>query len=510
MRVRDLLKGLEVMEWKGGEIPILGISSDSRRVENGWMFVAVKGLRHDGHDYIEEAVQNGAVFLVGEDRDRLAASGIDYAVLGNTRFAESVIWNNRYGDPTRDMKKIAVTGSMGKTSTVMILRHILRKAGIRTGVITTIQAMAEDTVLDMGENGGASVSDISGAMTTPDPEYFMSAAAEMQYRGCEVIIYEASSHAIDLCKTDAIVPDIAVFTNLTEEHLDYHGDMETYLHVKAKLFRSAGLGIVNTDDPYGRRLPEIVPHTPFIKCSMLPDRLCEVDACALRYTSKGSEGVEYIYFSNLAVFRVSTPLICRHSVYNTMLAARCAMELGVDPLTVKEALADFRGVDGRMYRVGAGADFGGNVPVSVFIDYAHTAAALESVLSALCELRRNGQRVIAVFGCGGDRDPTKRSKMGAVAQKYADLTVVTSDNSRSEDPFDIISDILSGMGEGNPYVAIPDRTAAIRYAVECADYGDIILLAGKGHEKYEIDRFGKKPFNEERIVREAMRDCFGI
>ena len=506
MEIRELLCGIEVVESRGTEGSVLGISSDSRRIKPGWMFVCVRGLHHDGHDYIGEAVENGAVFLVGEDRERLAASGVDFAVCENTRLAEAMIWNNRYGDPARGMKKVAVTGSNGKTSTVMILREILRSAGMKTGVITTICAMAEDTVLDMGQNGGSSVSHISGAMTTPDPEFFMGAIAEMRRLGCEVLIYEASSHAIHMHKTDAVVPDIAVFTNLTEEHLDYHGDMETYLGVKAELIRRAGMCIVNADDPYGMRLTEMVTETPFIKCSMIPDRLCEVDTCALRYRSKGSCGVEYIYFSNLAVFRVASPLICRHSVYNTMTAARCAIELGVDPLTVKEALARFKGVNGRMQRVEQG---NGECPVNVFIDYAHTAAALESVLRSLSEIREKGRRIIAVFGCGGDRDRTKRSKMGAVAQKYADLTVVTSDNARSEDPLAIISDILCGMGAGNPYVVIPDREAAIRYAVESAHYGDIVLLAGKGHEKYEIDRFGKKPFDEERLVREAVRACFG-
>ncbi len=509
MKIQELLRGIEVCELCGSDVPVLGIASDSRCVKPGWMFICVKGIHRDGHDFIGEAVKNGAVFLVGEDRERLSAAGVGFAVSKNTRLAEALIWNNRYGNPAFGMKTVAVTGSMGKTSTVMILREILEKSGMKTGVITTIRAMAGDTVLDMGQNGGSSVSDISGAMTTPDPEYFMGAVAKMKEMGCEVLIYEASSHAIDLCKTDAVSPDIAIFTNLTEEHLDYHGTMEQYLQVKAKLFRRAKMGIINTDDPYGKRLTEIVTDTPFVTCSMESHRLCEVDTCALRYTPKGGEGLEYIYFSNLAVFRVTTPLICRHSVYNTMLAARCAIELGADPLTVKDALAHIRGVDGRMLRVETGVDFGDRNPVSVFIDYAHTAAALESVLRSLCELRQKGSRILLVFGCGGDRDPSKRSKMGAVAQTYADFTVVTGDNARTEDPLKIISDILSGMGAGNPFVVIPDRTAAIRYAVEHADYGDILLLAGKGHEKYEIDRFGKKPFDEERIVREAMRDFFG-
>lgn len=505
MKILDLLYGIDTTELHGADGSVKGIASDSRRVKPGWMFICVRGMRHDGHDYIAEAVGNGACFIVCEDAARLTGQNVGYAVCENTRIAEALIWNNWFGDPSRDMKKIAVTGSNGKTSTVFILREIMRSAGYHTGVITTIRAMADDAVLDMGGNGGSSVSDISGAMTTPDPEYFIGAIAEMKKQGCEVLIYEASSHAIDLHKTEAVRPDVAIFTNLTEEHLDYHGDMERYLEVKSRLFRRAGLGIINADDSYGARLPEMIPETPFIKCSAVPERLCEVDTCALRYQSKGSAGVEYIYFSNLAVFRISTPLICRHSVYNTMLAARCAIELGVDPMTVKDTLSCIRGVDGRMCRVDVGMD----APVSVFIDYAHTPAALESVLKCLCEIRRPKERITVVFGCGGDRDPSKRSKMGAIAQKYADLTVVTSDNSRSEDPLAIIADIVSGMGEGNPYVTIPDRIAAIDYAIESANYDDIILLAGKGHEKYEIDQSGKKPFDEEKIVREAVRRCFG-
>ncbi len=506
MRIRDLLCGIETKAAVGMEGKVTGLASDSRRVKKGDMFLCIRGLHRDGHDHIDEAVRNGAVFLVGEDEARLAASGVGYAVVENTRSAEAHIWKNRYGDPFSAMTTVAVTGTCGKTSTVFILREILRRAGKRVGIITTIRAMAEDTILPMGDNGGASVSDIDGAMTTPDPEYFTSAAAEMKARGCEVLIYEASSHAVHLHKLDGIAPDIALFTNLTEEHLDYHGDMETYFGVKASHIRRAGLAIVNADDLYGMRLAETVENVPFIKCSAQSHRLCETDVSALRYRSFGADGIEYIYFSNQAVFRVVTPLVCRHSVYNTMLAAKCAIELGVDPLTVQSALSEMPFVDGRMVRVGVGENF----PVRVFIDYAHTEAALQSVLRCLTEIRQQGERIIAVFGCGGDRDPSKRSKMGAVAQKYADLTVVTSDNPRSEDPLAIISDILSGMGAGKPYVAIPDREAAIRYAVERASEGDIILLAGKGHETYEINGSGKVPFDEERIVREAVKDCFGV
>lgn len=499
MKIRELLCGVETTAVAGAEGEVLGIASDSRRVKPGWMFLCVRGMHHDGHDYIADAVARGASFLVLEDGSR-AAEGIGYAVSPNTRLAESRIWNNWYGNPAQNMKKIAVTGSNGKTSTAFILRELLRSGGWKTGVVTTIRTMADETELSMGPNGGSSVSDLAGAMTTPDPEYFFGALAEMKKHGCEAVVYEASSHAIDLCKTDAVTPDAAIFTNLTEEHLDYHGTMENYLSVKAKLFRHCGVGILNFDDPYVRTLPERLPGTKFLLCSAEPDRLPEVDTCALRVRSRGSEGMEYVYFSNRAVFRVTTPLICRHSVYNTMLSARCALHFGIDPMTVKDTLSVFRGVDGRMCRVDVGPD----TPVNVFIDYAHTPAALASVLRSLTEIRKPGERITVVFGCGGDRDPTKRSKMGAIAEEYADLTIVTNDNARSEDPLSILADIVSGMAGRHPYVVIPDRAEAIRHAIENARRGDFVLLAGKGHEKYEIDKFGKKPFDEEKIARDAL------
>ncbi len=504
MKICDLLDGIETKTLSGAEGRVKGISSDSRRVKKGWMFLCVRGTRHDGHHHVDEAVRNGAVFLVGEEEALLSRYGVGYAVCPNTREAEALIWNNRYGRPAAGMRTVAVTGSAGKTSTVFILRHILRRAGYRVGVVTTLGAMAEDVRLPLGENGGSSLSEGGGAMTTPDPEYFFGAVAAMKTRGCDVLLYEASSHAIHMRKTAGVCPDVALFTNLMEEHLDYHGDMETYFRVKAELFRGVGVGIVNEDDPYGTRLPLVVGETPFLRCTMRPERLAHTDVCALRYRSAGCEGVEYVYFSGPAVFRVRTPLVGRHSVYNTMLAARCAMELGVDPLTVQAALRDVPSADGRMHRVPTEA------PLRVFIDYAHTEAALRSVLRCLTEIRREGERLIAVFGCGGDRDPRKRSKMGAAAQEYADLTVITGDNPRTENPVVILADILSGMGEGNPYVVIPDRETAIRYAVETAREGDIILFAGKGHEKYEIDGVEKIPFDEEKIVREAIKMRFGL
>ncbi len=501
------MKLCEVLRDTGitGDVPdleIRGIASDSRRVKPGDLFLCHRGTRHDGHAYAKDAVERGAVCVIGEE----PVGGVENMLLtDSTRRVESVSWNNFMGRPTDGMTKVAVTGTAGKTSVSFLLRHILRAAGRTVGVITTISALADEEPLDLGTHGGSSVSDIAGAMTTPDPEYFFGAAAEMKKRGCDTLIYEASSQALALHKTDAISPDAAIFTNLSPEHLDCHGTMENYFAAKARLMESARLGIINLDDAYMSRIPMMFPQKPILTCSANPGRVAESDVCALRYVSLGADGIEYVYFSDEAVFRIRTPQIGRHSVYNTMEAAACAIQIGVEPMTVKEALASMDGVNGRLYKV----QFPQNtvVPVDVFIDYAHTPDSLAAVLSTLSEIKKG--RLIVLFGCGGDRDRTKRPKMAQAAQRYADFTIVTSDNPRSEDPNAIIGEILCGIDKTKPYTVIPDRREAIRYAVETAREGDLILLAGKGHEKYEITADGRHPFDEEAEVLAAAEKKYG-
>ncbi len=497
MKLGELLRDTDVQTLTP-ELEISGISSDSRRVKPGYLFLCLRGTRHDGHRYAAEAVENGAVCVIGEE-----SCGVDGMLFTRSaRMTESRLWHNFTGRPTEQMKTVAVTGTAGKTSTVFILRYILRSAGFRVGVITTISALAGDEEIPLGDCGGSSVSDLPGAMTTPDPEYFFGAAEQMRARGCEILLYEASSQALELHKTDAVTPDVAIFTNLSPEHLDSHGTMENYFTAKARLMETAKIGIVNYDDPYFRRLPGMFPDKTFVTCSCDPAKVSETDVCALRYTSVGADGVEYVYFSDEAVFRVRTPLIGRHSMFNTMQAAVCAIRFGVDPLTVKEALAAMNGVDGRLCRVKflRSEPF----PADVFIDYAHTPDALEAVLSTLRGITKG--RLVVLFGCGGDRDRSKRPKMAETAQKYADFTIVTGDNPRTEDPLRILDEIVRGLNRLKPYAMIPSRREAIRYAVNESRTGDVLLLAGKGHEKYEIDAEGKHPFDEEQIVRDAVRE----
>lgn len=497
MKLHELLRDTDIVT-DTPDLEITGISSDSRRVKSGDLFLCLRGTRHDGHRYAAEAVANGAVCVIGEE-----PCGVDGMLFTRSaRITESFLWHNFTHRPTESMRTVAVTGTAGKTSTVFTLRHILRSGGYKVGIITTISALSGDEEIPLGDHGGSSVSDLAGAMTTPDPEYFFGAAEQMRARGCEILLYEASSQSLDLHKTDAVTPDFAIFTNLSPEHLDCHGTMENYFAAKARLMESAKTGIINNDDPYFRRLPGMFPEKPFITCSVDPAKVSETDVCALRYASLGADGAEYVYFSDEAVFRVQTPLIGRHSVFNTMQAAVCAIHLGVDPLTVKEALATQDGVDGRLCRVKFSRSE--TFPADVFIDYAHTPDALEAVLSTLRRITEG--RLTVLFGCGGDRDRAKRPKMAETAQKYADFTIVTGDNPRTEDPLRILDEIVQGLDRTKPYAVIPERREAIRYAVNTAREGDVLLLAGKGHEKYEIDADGKHPFDEEQLVRDAVRE----
>lgn len=502
MRAEELFHGCKATGYNRGA-DFSGITSDSRRACEGYLFICQRGIHHDGHAFAADALSRGAAAVLAEHeiegvpRDKVI-------ITPDARHDESLIWYNYYARPTDGMKKIAVTGTAGKTSVAFILRHIMRAAGHKVGMITTVKTVSGERELTLGTNGGSSVSDAAGAMTTPDPEYFFEAAAEMRDDGCDAIIYEASSQSLYYKKTCAICPDAAVFTNLSPEHLDCHGTMENYFQAKASLMESARVAVINGDDGYIARLPRMYPRTKCITCSAQLSKVSESDVCALRYSSRGADGIEFVYFSVGAVFWIVTPVIGEHSVYNIMQAAACAIELGVDPMTVKEALSDFPGVDGRLNRVALNKKTSMECGFAVFIDYAHTPDSLKSVLRALRDITEG--ELIVLFGCGGDRDRQKRPEMARAAQENADFVIITGDNPRTEAPGEIITDIVSGIDVGRPFAVIPDRTAAIKHAVNTAKAGDTILLAGKGHEKYEILEDGMHPYDEEKIAVDAVRE----
>ncbi len=494
MLLSDLLCGVQVVSaCVPPHLPICDIVSDSRRVTRGDLFLALRGSRTDGHNFMAEAASRGAAAVILES-GRQPPDGIPYAVVPDTRLAAAQIWNNRWGDPTQNMKVVAVTGTNGKTSTSYILRAILRAAGHTVGLIGTVRCLFGDTEIDIG--GGGEIADVPAAMTTPDPQYLYGTAARMRDMGADVLILEVSSHALAWRKVDALRINLGIFTNLSGEHLDYHGTMDAYLRAKARLFTLCPRGILNGDDPHTEELMRLAPQCSFTRFSSLEN--ADADVRAVRTKLCGMEGVEYLYYANNAVFRVGCPVPGQFTVDNTLAAITAALYLGVDPITVQEALRTFPGVEGRMERV-----LLPDAPFSLFLDYAHTPAALESLLRTVRAARQPQQRITLLFGCGGDRDPAKRPVMGRIASALSDFVILTSDNSRSESPSAILADILRGLDREKPHAVIEDRREAIRYAIQHAAENDILLFVGKGHEKYEINADGMHPFDEAALAREA-------
>ncbi len=471
-------------EYKNLEIG--GIATDSRRVKKGDLFICIKGLCVDGHDYVGDAMARGAAAVLAE---RGIEAEIPTLYTEDTRHESALLYNALYGYPTRKLKIVGVTGTNGKTSLTFMLKAIFESAMYRCGLIGTVSSYSAGRKLSIRSD------DPLANMTTPDPSELYKILAEMVYDGVEYVFMEATSHALTLGKLDAIAFDTVAFTNLTPEHLDFHGDMESYFAAKAKLFTMCERAVVNVGDEYGRRLRDMAP-CPIVTCSALGG---PADFTATQLRDCGVEGSEYKLVSKNHHFTVRTPIPGAFTVINTLEAATVALTMGISPPAIMAALGTLSGIDGRMERVKLGTytDF------SVFIDYAHTPDALYNLLTTARNLRVGDERVVLVFGCGGDRDKTKRKKMGRIASTLADFIVVTSDNSRSEEPMEIIKEIVSGMEKDADYVIIPERRRAVEFAVREAHAEDIILLAGKGHEEYEIDKSGKHYFSEREIAAEA-------
>ena len=496
------------------EITVSGISADSRRVTAGDLFIAINGLHIDARAHIPEAVAKGAVAVVcAADEGEIPSAGIPSVTVQNPRIAMSYLYDAWYGHPARGLRLVAVTGTNGKTSVSTMLRAILRASGVPCGLIGTVGYYS--TVGDTPVGGGE-------GMTTPDPAELypllarMAADAPADTRHPPTVVMEVTSHALLLGKVAPLSFEMGIFTNLTPEHLDLHGTMEDYYAAKRALLESCRYAVVNADDRYGRRLlAEPLPIHHYHLChadstqAAISDRICPAGegGCTRLYAEQvkvlGEDGVSFKLTSPDVRLRLRCPIPGDFTVMNALEAASAALALGADPAALRDALAHLRGVPGRMERVLLPAT---DIPFSVFIDFAHTPDALEKLLRSVHGFRRRGQRIVLVFGCGGDRDPSKRKVMARIASRMADSLVVTSDNSRGEDPDRIIADILAGVDKESEFAVVPDRAEAIRYAVRYAREGDIILLAGKGHEAYEIDRRGKHPFCEREIVLRAARE----
>ena len=484
MKLSKLLQKAGIAAPSASEIPdieIGGISSDSRTVRAGDLFVALCGLHRDGALFAKEALEKGAAFVIAERDVGLA----DALAVPDAREALARLWDAWYDHPAKDLTLIGITGTNGKTSTAFMLEWILRETGYKTGLIGTVECRCDGKKLTFTNP------DALANMTTPDPAELYGMLAQMRDLGVTHVVMEVTSHALTFQKTAPLRFARAVFTNLTVDHLDLHGDMENYFAAKRKLFASCGGAIVSLSTPYGARL-----------CATLTCPFAEVSPKTVRNIRQyGADGVGFtLTVSSGAEIEIALPVPGLFSVENAALAAMTADSLGVDATLIKNALAAFPGVKGRMERVGENA-----LGIRVFLDYAHTPDALEKLLSTVRGFAAPHERILLLFGCGGDRDRGKRRQMGQVASRLADLLILTSDNCRSEEPDGILRDILQGVDKEKPYTVIADRRAAVEYAVEIAKAGDVLLLAGKGHEEYEIRGGERLPFSEREIVGEALR-----
>ncbi len=504
MKIIELFRDIHIeQDLLCEETEILGISSSSSETKPGDVFVCIKGLHTDGHKFAREAAERGAVAVLcqvgrGDEVRATLPDGVLCYETENTRRALSFIWHRFCGCPSKGMNFIGVTGTNGKTSVTFMLKAILDSAGVKTGLIGTVKCLCGDKVIDLRS------SDRRANMTTPDPGELYRILAQMRSEGVETVIMEVTSHALALDKLAPLHFDFGLFTNLTPDHLDFHGSMEEYFDAKKKLFEACDTAVINCSDKYGHSMAQFAEEHchRVVRCGVGRD----LDYSADPVNARGVDGVEYVLNSISAIFKISSSIPGTFTVSNTLLAASAALEMGIAPSNIRIALASMRGIDGRLQRVKIchGADF------SVFIDYAHTPDALENLLRTARNARVKGQRIVLLFGCGGDRDKSKRPVMGKIASSMADLVIVTADNSRSERTEDITAQILSGVDFGAcSCVVICDRKEAIEYAISNALRGDIILLAGKGHEKYEINENGVFPFDEEALAREFAEKYYG-
>ncbi|HHW41551.1 MAG TPA: UDP-N-acetylmuramoyl-L-alanyl-D-glutamate--2,6-diaminopimelate ligase [Syntrophomonadaceae bacterium] len=487
IRLKEVLHGIDIVAASGLNTEITGIHYDSRQVKPGFIFVCIKGFRVDGHSFVKDALERGAVGVIGE-RKVTVPEGVAWVQVSDTRSALASISANFYGHPSRQLFLCGVTGTNGKTTTTHLIEAVLRAGGEKTGLIGTVWNK-------VGEQKRAVVH------TTPESLELQALLREMADAGVGAVAMEVSSHGLVLQRVAQCEFDAAVFTNLTQDHLDFHKDMREYLEAKMLLFRGLGrnrtkrrpcYAVVNADDPSG---PEIVENT---SVPVITYGIREKSDLKAEDVKLSPRGISYIlvYRGERLPFTLSLP--GAFNVYNSLAAIGVGLQEGIPVQVIRDALREVKGVPGRFEVVDAGQDF------TVIVDYAHTPDGLENVLRTARAV--TGGRLITVFGCGGDRDPGKRPLMGKISGELSDYTVITSDNPRTEDPGRIIEQIVLGINQvgGAKFTVEPDRSEAIRIALHYARKGDLVIIAGKGHEDYQIIGDRKIPFDDRRVARNII------
>ena len=459
MKLKELLKDIPVLECTADpELEISDVHYDSRKVTEGSLFVAVAGFASDGNRFIPMALGKGAVAVVTAKKPEGA---VPYVLVESDRLALALLGCNFYGHPAKAMTMIGVTGTNGKTSTTLLLKQVLEKVlGAKVGLIGTMANMVGDE-------------EIPTERTTPESFDLQALFGRMRTAGCTHVVMEVSSHAITLERIGGTHFDIAAFTNLTEDHLDFHKTMDAYCDAKAELFRRCDKAVINVDDSYSPRILDAAA------CPVLTTSVTAETGLHAKDLELLSEGISFTAVCGDERAEVHLPIPGKFTVYNALTVMGIAKQLGISLSDCAEALKTVHGVKGRVEVVPTPG-----TPYSVLIDYAHTPDGLENVLSSVKDFCKG--RLIGVFGCGGDRDPMKRPIMGEIGVRLSDLAIITSDNPRTENPMAIIEDILKGVKqEYGEYIVMEDRRAAIRYAMDIAKKDDIIVLAGKGHETYQ-------------------------
>jgi len=488
MTFLELLDGTEVL-FQRGNPAISGLQYDSRRIVAGDAFLAIRGATTDGNQYIEKAMAAGAVAVVTDSKDEKPRDNVAWAQVPHGRRAMGRLAANLYGKPAEKLAVTGVTGTNGKTTTTFLIESILQAAGRRSALVGTIEYHVAGEI-------------VPAPHTTPESLELNQLFAQAVHSGATETVMEVSSHALAQERVFGIPFDVAVFTNLTRDHLDFHRDMDDYFASKRVLFNGCGtepprVSVLNTDDEYGKRLAQ-------------SSRSAETFTYGLQRgdfhaenVDLGSGGTRFDVVSGKERVAVFSPMIGRVNVYNILAAAAAARARGCSHDEIARGVLALQRVPGRFERVQAGQ------PFAVVVDYAHTDDALRNLTSLGREFvtRGNGRgRVITLFGCGGDRDRAKRPLMGEAAGKGSDFVIVTSDNPRSEDPLTIIQDAVVGLQRtGTRYAVEPDRRKAIALAVAEARSGDIVLLAGKGHEQVQVSRAGAAPFDDVAVARQALR-----
>jgi UDP-N-acetylmuramoyl-L-alanyl-D-glutamate--2,6-diaminopimelate ligase len=491
MNLRDLLHGVTAEPVSA--VPVAGIACHSKQVRPGDLFVAIEGAVMDGHAFVDEAIARGAAAVIAQraperlrgvagwsarPSDRTGSRACPCVVVPDTRQALVQIATRFYGHPSRKLRLIGVTGTNGKTTITYLLKTILEAANARAGMLGTI-------VYQIGERR------VPSTNTTPGPLELQRYFAQMAGEGLQWCAMEVSSHALAQGRIEGLEFEAAVFSNLGSDHLDYHKTRDAYAEAKRRLFnyvRPGGHAVVNADDEYGRVLAGTIPGRRVITYAM--ERQADV---SVREVCCTWQGLEVVLETPWGTVPLATPLLGRHNVWNIAAAAATLLSLGIPASAIREGLSGLEGVPGRLERIPNDAD------VNVLIDYAHTADAMRLVLLSLRELTRG--RLIAVFGCGGNRDQTKRPVMGKMASLLADHVILTSDNPRGENPSEIIRQIRSGFPPGfSQFEVIPDREQAILSALQAARREDTVLIAGKGHEAYQVLDHVSVPFSDRDVV----------